>query len=59
MKTDEIAMHITMKAMETGYIIRKDLNQCTTDDRPTELTKSAVDQVSAFYKGIKQCLEAE
>lgn len=52
MSNSEIAMNLTLKAMEEGYIPKKSINLFDGEDQFTEATKYAAAQVGEFYQRV-------
>lgn len=56
MTNSEIAMQLTLKALEEGYIPKKSLNHFEVEDPFAEATKYAAAQVSDFYQRVFDAL---
>lgn len=52
MTWDEIALQLTLKALELGYIPKKTDNLFTGNDPTQEATKYAADQISTFFTEV-------
>lgn len=49
MDNKEIALQLTLKALELGYIPQKSENLFAGEDSPKEATKYAAEQISMFF----------
>lgn len=56
MSNSEIAMQLTLKALEEGYIPKKSLNHFSGEDPFAEATKYAATQISDFYQKVYDSL---
>lgn len=56
MENKEMALQLTLKAMETGIISVKPHNHCTGDDPHGESTQHAIKRVSDFYRSMLQAI---
>lgn len=57
MTTSEIAMQLTLKALEEGYIPRKAVNLFEGEDPFAEASKYAAAQVGDFYQRVFDALK--
>jgi hypothetical protein len=56
MENKEIALHLTLKAMEAGLISVKPSNHIRGDDPYEESTQHAIKQVSDFYRSMLEVI---
>ena len=55
----EIALQLTLKAMETGLIVPKSLNTCKGPDLYAESTMDCAKRVNDFYQETMRRLREE
>lgn len=58
MTNKEMAVQLTIKAIEFGLIQAKPANHCKAEDQYAEATQVAAQQVSEFYKSMVHTLSS-